>query len=223
MLIPRFGPLQGIKAVSTGVLIAQPWIGTKLAHFGVEVIHIERPQGDTHRFTTPHLKRGKGVQGCDWANEGTNRLSFGLDLKQGKEAELLMALWKISDVWMEASALGTCERMGISPELALAVNPRLVILRVSTYGQYGDEAMLGRPQTFQALLDLMSAFSGEDFTAENLMDFGRSILKQERDLNRKTGLAASHDQLPDFFRRELFPPHNVTFQVEDESLDSLFD
>jgi crotonobetainyl-CoA:carnitine CoA-transferase CaiB-like acyl-CoA transferase len=146
MLIPKFGPLEGIRAVSTGVFIAQPWVGTKLAHFGAEVIHVERPQGDTHRNTAPHLKRGGiRVQGCDWANESTDRLSLGLDLKDRKGIELLMALWKISDVWMEASAPGTCERMGIPPELALAVNPRLVILRVSTYGQYGDEAMLGRP------------------------------------------------------------------------------
>ena len=56
-----------------------------------------------------------------------------------------MALWKISDVWMESSAPGTCERNGICNELALAVNPRLVIVRVSTYGQYGQEDYLGRP------------------------------------------------------------------------------
>ena len=74
-----------------------------------------------------------------------NKLSLGLDLKQARGLELLMALWKISDVWMEASAPGTCERAGISNELALAVNPALVIVRVSTYGQYGKEDYLGRP------------------------------------------------------------------------------
>jgi crotonobetainyl-CoA:carnitine CoA-transferase CaiB-like acyl-CoA transferase len=56
-----------------------------------------------------------------------------------------MALWKISDVWMESSAPGTLERNGITNELALAVNPSLVIVRVSTYGQYGKEEYLGRP------------------------------------------------------------------------------
>src|SRR5204862_5575061 len=54
-------------------------------------------------------------------------------------------LWKISDVWMESSAPGTLERCGINSELALAVNPSLVIVRVSTYGQYGKEEYLGRP------------------------------------------------------------------------------
>lgn len=56
-----------------------------------------------------------------------------------------MALWKISDVWMESSAPGTLERNGIYNELALAVNPRLVIVRVSTYGQFGEPDYLGRP------------------------------------------------------------------------------
>ena len=56
-----------------------------------------------------------------------------------------MALWKISDVWMELSMPGTLERNGITNELALAVNPSLVIVRVSTYGQYGKEEYLGRP------------------------------------------------------------------------------
>jgi L-carnitine CoA-transferase len=56
-----------------------------------------------------------------------------------------MALWKISGVWMEASAPGTLERAGLSNELALAVNPRLVIVRVSTYGQFGQDDYLGRP------------------------------------------------------------------------------
>ncbi len=44
-LIPKFGPLEGIRVVSTGVLIAQPFIGTKLGEFGAEVIHVERPGG----------------------------------------------------------------------------------------------------------------------------------------------------------------------------------
>jgi crotonobetainyl-CoA:carnitine CoA-transferase CaiB-like acyl-CoA transferase len=145
MLIPKFGPLQGIRVVSSGIVIAQPFAGTKLAMFGAEVIHVERPGGDIHRRTGPHLIRGKRNHGCDWANEAVNRLSFGLNFKDPKGLELLMALWKISDVWMESSAPGTLERSGITPELALAVNPRLVILRVSTYGQYGSEDMLGRP------------------------------------------------------------------------------
>ena len=70
---------------------------------------------------------------------------MGLDFKKTRGIELLMALWKISDVWMESSAPGTCERNSITNELAIAVNPSLVIVRVSTYGQYGKQEYLGRP------------------------------------------------------------------------------
>ncbi len=144
-VIPKFGPLEGIRAVGTGVLIAQPYIGTKLAEFGAEVIHVERPGGDTFRTTAPLLTRGPREHGCDEAEVTKNKLSMGLNLKQARGIELLMALWKISDIWMESSAPGTMERAGLSNELALAINPSLVIVRVSTYGQFGKEEYLGRP------------------------------------------------------------------------------
>jgi crotonobetainyl-CoA:carnitine CoA-transferase CaiB-like acyl-CoA transferase len=143
-VVPAFGPLEGIRVVGTGVLIAQPYIGTKLAEFGAEVIHVERPGGDVFRFTAPQLTRGPRPHGCDEAEVTKNKLSMGLDLKHARGIELLMALWKISDVWMESSAPGTLERNGITNELALAINPSLVIVRVSTYGQYGKEDFLGR-------------------------------------------------------------------------------
>jgi crotonobetainyl-CoA:carnitine CoA-transferase CaiB-like acyl-CoA transferase len=143
-MIPKFGPLEGIRVVSTGILIAQPFIGTKLGEFGAEVIHVERPGGDTFRSTAPLLTRGPRPHGCDEAEVAKNKLSMGVDLKNARGIELLMALWKISDVWMESSAPGTMERAGITNELALAINPGLVIVRVSTYGQFGKEEYLGR-------------------------------------------------------------------------------
>jgi crotonobetainyl-CoA:carnitine CoA-transferase CaiB-like acyl-CoA transferase len=91
------------------------------------------------------LTRGPHEHGCDEAEITKNKLSMGLDLKQAQGIELLMALWKISDVWMESSAPGTLERARITNELALAVNLSLVIVRVSTYGQFGQEDYLGRP------------------------------------------------------------------------------
>jgi len=144
-VIPKFGPLEGVRVVGTGIIIAQPYIGTKMAEFGAEVIHVERPGGDTYRRTAPLLKRGPREHSCDVAEIFKCKLSMGLDIKSKKGLELLMALWKISDVWMESSAPGTFERSGITNELALAVNPSLVIVRVSTYGQFGKTEYLGRP------------------------------------------------------------------------------
>jgi crotonobetainyl-CoA:carnitine CoA-transferase CaiB-like acyl-CoA transferase len=163
---PAFGPLEGIRVVSTGTFIAQPYIGTKLAEFGAEVIHVERPGGDTFRWTAPLLTGGPRVHGCDEAEVTKNKLSMGLDLKHARGIELLMALWKISDVWMESSAPGTLERGGITNELALAINPALVIVRVSTYGQYGKEEYLGRPgydalaQAFGGMINVTGDPSG---------------------------------------------------------------
>jgi crotonobetainyl-CoA:carnitine CoA-transferase CaiB-like acyl-CoA transferase len=144
-ITPTFGPLEGIRVVGTGCLVAQPYIGTKLAEFGAEVIHVERPGGDVFRFTAPQLTRGPRPHGCDEAEVTKNKLSLGLDLKHARGLELLMGLWKISDVWMESSMPGTLDRSGITSELALAINPSLVVVRVSTYGQYGKEEYLGRP------------------------------------------------------------------------------
>ena len=117
-LIPKFGPLEGLRVISTGVLIAEPYIGTKLGEFGAEVVHVERPGGDTFRYTAPLLTRGPRMHGCDEAEVAKNKLSMGVDLKNALGIELLMALWKISDVWMESSAPGTVERAGLSNELA---------------------------------------------------------------------------------------------------------
>src|ERR1051325_10190737 len=144
-IAPTFGPLQDIRAVGTGILVAQPYIGTKLAEFGAEVIHVERHGGDTFRVTAPFITRGGRPHGADEAEVAKNKLSLGLDLRHARGREVLMARWKISDVWMESSAPGTLERIGLTNELALAVNPRLVIVRISTYGQYGEPDYLARP------------------------------------------------------------------------------
>ncbi|MFH0787586.1 MAG: aldehyde ferredoxin oxidoreductase C-terminal domain-containing protein [Pseudomonadota bacterium] len=83
-------------------------------------------------------------------------------------------------------------------------------------------AVLDQPETFQALIDIINAFYGLSLTADDVTALGKSILKNERDFNLKAGLTAQHDRLPDFFKKELLPPHNVTFQVKDEDLDKVF-
>ncbi len=52
-IVPTFGPLEGIRVVGTGIIVAQPYIGTKLAEFGAEVMHVERPGGDPYRGMAP--------------------------------------------------------------------------------------------------------------------------------------------------------------------------
>jgi aldehyde:ferredoxin oxidoreductase len=83
-------------------------------------------------------------------------------------------------------------------------------------------AVLDQPETFQALIDIINAFYGLSLTGDDVTALGKSILKNERDFNLKAGLTAQHDRLPDFFKKELLAPHNVTFQVKDEDLDRVF-
>jgi len=83
-------------------------------------------------------------------------------------------------------------------------------------------AVLDQPDTFQALIDMLNAFYGLSLTADDVTELGKSILKNERDFNARAGFTAKHDRLPEFFKKEPLSPHNVTFQVKDEDLDTLF-
>jgi aldehyde:ferredoxin oxidoreductase len=83
-------------------------------------------------------------------------------------------------------------------------------------------AIMDQPDTFQALIDILNAFSGSSLTADDVTELGKSILKNERDFNTRAGFTAQDDRLPDFFKKEPLPEHNLTFLVKDEDLDTLF-
>jgi aldehyde:ferredoxin oxidoreductase len=83
-------------------------------------------------------------------------------------------------------------------------------------------AILDQPDTFQALIDLINSFTGRNLTADDLTEQGKAILKMERDFNLRAGLSPKDDRLPDYFKKEALPPHNVTFGVKDEELDQIF-
>jgi aldehyde:ferredoxin oxidoreductase len=83
-------------------------------------------------------------------------------------------------------------------------------------------AVLDQPETFQALIDMVNAFYGLSMTADDVTELGKSVLKKERDFNTRAGFTAEHDRLPEYFKKESLPTHNLTFQVKDEELDTLF-
>ena len=82
-------------------------------------------------------------------------------------------------------------------------------------------AILDQPDTFQALVDLINAFTGQSFTGDDLTAQGKAILKCERDFNFRAGFTEKDDRLPEYFKKEPLAPHNVTFQVSDEDLDEV--
>jgi aldehyde:ferredoxin oxidoreductase len=83
-------------------------------------------------------------------------------------------------------------------------------------------AILDQPETFQSLLDMLNAFYGLSMTAYDVTALGKSVLKNEREFNINAGFSSADDRLPEFFTNEDLPPHNITFKVPDDQLDTLF-
>ena len=83
-------------------------------------------------------------------------------------------------------------------------------------------AILDQPETFQALIDMLNAFYGLSLTADDVVALGKNVLTQERAFNTNAGFTKVHDRLPYYFKREKLSPHDVTFDISDEELDSVF-
>ncbi len=83
-------------------------------------------------------------------------------------------------------------------------------------------AIMDQEDTFQALIDMLNAFSGASLTADDVTALGKQVLKLERGFNEAAGFTSKDDRLPDYFKKEALPPHNVTFEVKDEDLDQVF-
>ena len=83
-------------------------------------------------------------------------------------------------------------------------------------------ALMDQPETAQALIDLVNAFYGWNWTADDSVEFGKKVLTMERDFNTRAGFTKEQDRLPPFMKVERLAPHNLTFQVTDEELDQVF-
>jgi formyl-CoA transferase len=127
----RSGPLAGLKVLELGHYIAGPFCTRVLADLGAEVIKVEPPEGDPIRGWGAR-KDGHPV----WFSiHGRNKLSVVLDLK--KQRAQALALARRADVLVENFRPGQLERLGLGPDVLHAENPRLVIARISGYGQDG--------------------------------------------------------------------------------------
>ncbi|MDP2257888.1 MAG: CaiB/BaiF CoA-transferase family protein [Polaromonas sp.] len=128
------GPLAGLKVLELGQLIAGPFAAKTLADFGAEVIKIEPPgTGDPLRKWRL-LKDGTSVW---WQVQSRNKRSLALDLKQPEAQAIVRQLARESDVLIENFRPGAMEGWGLGPDELLKLNPRLIMLRISGYGQTG--------------------------------------------------------------------------------------
>jgi formyl-CoA transferase len=127
-------PLANLKVIEMGQLIAGPFAAKTLADFGADVIKIEPPQvGDALRKWRL-LKDGTSVW---WQVQSRNKRSLSLDLRQIEAQEIVRTLVKEADVLIENFRPGTLEGWGLDPEQLLLINPKLIVLRISGYGQTG--------------------------------------------------------------------------------------
>ena len=127
--------LVGLRVIDLGTFIAGPYCATLLAEFGAEVIKIEQPgSGDALRKFGTDTECGDTLV---WLSESRNKKCVTLDLRTPKGVELLKELIANSDVLVENFRPGVLEKWGLSWEEVKAINPRLVMVRISAYGQTG--------------------------------------------------------------------------------------
>lgn len=134
-------PMQGVRVLDCATFIAGPCCATFLGEFGAEVIKIELPGTGC-----PLRKFGTMTETGDslpWLSESRNKQSLTLDLRKPEGAQILKDLVAKSDVLVENFQPGTLEGWGLGWDVLRAINPRLVMVRISAYGQTGPYS--GRP------------------------------------------------------------------------------
>lgn len=148
------GPLRGLKVLDAGTMIAGPLCTTHLADFGADVLKIELPGiGDSMRHWAP-MKEDRSLW---WKVIGRNKRLITLKLSCSKGQSLFKRLVREADVVVENYRPGTFERWGLGYDVLSRINPRLVLVRVSGFGQTGPYAKRGGYGT------IAEAFSGIPF------------------------------------------------------------
>jgi crotonobetainyl-CoA:carnitine CoA-transferase CaiB-like acyl-CoA transferase len=144
------GALDGVRVLDLSRLVAGNTLTGVLADFGAEVIKVEPAAGDTLRaWTTSEVQ-------TQWKLYARNKKSLALELRKPEARELLLKLAGKADVFVESFRPDTLEKMGLAPDVLLARNPRLVIVRISGWGQTGPYR---RRPGFGTLVEGISGFA----------------------------------------------------------------
>ncbi len=127
------GPLKGLRVLDIATIVAAPMAAALLADYGAEVLKVELPSGDGARGFPP-FKEGKSLW---WKVTNRNKKFVSLDLRKPEGVEILKKLLPKFDVLIENFRPGTLDRWGLPKEVLWAIQPRLVILRATGFGQTG--------------------------------------------------------------------------------------
>jgi len=145
LLPEQFGPLQGVRIISTGTIVAEPFAAALAAEMGAEVIQIERPKvGDVTRSLANGIDGEGPTINHLWAQDRRNTFYTTLDFATPEGKGMFLRLVAGADIWMESSKAGTYSNWGLDDAAIHAVNPALVITHVSGYGQTGHPDYLNR-------------------------------------------------------------------------------
>ncbi|MFN5758221.1 MAG: CaiB/BaiF CoA transferase family protein [Sphingomonadaceae bacterium] len=131
------GALAGIRVVELGQLIAGPFCGQLLGDMGAEIIKVEPPSIDGRGGGDPMRDWGHGEEKLWWEVVARNKKSVSANLRIPEGQEIVRKLAAKADILIENFKPGTLEKWGLAPEQLHAINPRLIIVRVSGYGQTG--------------------------------------------------------------------------------------
>ena len=144
------GPLTGVRVLDLSRLVAGNTLSGALADFGAEVVKVEPGAGDTLRGW-----KTKDVA-TQWKLYARNKKSIALELRRPESREILLALAKTASIFIESFRPDTLEKMGLGPDKLLEANPRLVIVRISGWGQSGPYR---RRPGFGTLVEGISGFA----------------------------------------------------------------
>jgi crotonobetainyl-CoA:carnitine CoA-transferase CaiB-like acyl-CoA transferase len=160
MPAPPVAPLDGLRVIDLATVIAGPNCARYLADYGADVIKVERPDtGDSLRNLA--WRDPRDGEGLWWKMVNRNKRTIALDLKDPDDLAVFRSLVAEADVLVENFRPGTLERLGIGPDTLLASNPRLVITRVTGFGQTGPYASRPGFATIAEAMSGLAAISGE--------------------------------------------------------------
>lgn len=191
-------PLTGIRVLDIGTLLAGPVAATYLGDFGAEVIKVEQPgRGDTLRGSP---KDGQPGRSPAWLVDGRNKKSVTINLRVEAGQDLLRELIPTADVLIENFTPGTLEKWGLGWDEVHELNPRLVMTRVSGWGQVGpyakrpgyDRIALGfsgymYPTGFPDRDPVRPAFATADYSTAAFAALSTMFALYERDANGGQG------------------------------------
>lgn len=147
------GPLAGLRIVDMATMMAAPWAATFLADYGADVIKLEHPKTGDH---ARHFGLSKDGEPVFWKTLGRNKRSLCLDLKSEQGRDVFVRLAGTADAVVENFRPGVMARLGLDYERLSALNPRLIMLSVTGYGQDGPYS--DRPG-FGTLVEALSGFA----------------------------------------------------------------